>query len=92
MHMLFILTHRTSSRILIWIRVWIPCGPAVANLALLDCIWVIADQKEKIGDLAVDQSTDPLMISILLKHTAKTYQARKGMRIVTGKTTDGLCA
>ena len=42
------------------------------------------------SDLAVDQSTDPSMISILLKHS-KTDQARKGMRIVIGKTNDDLC-
>ena len=43
-----------------------------------------------VSDLAVDQSTDPSMISILLKHS-KTDQGRKGMKIVIGKTTDDLC-
>ena len=42
------------------------------------------------SDLAVDQSSDPSMVSIVLKHS-KTDQARKGMKIVVGKTGDDLC-
>lgn len=42
------------------------------------------------SDLAADHPSDPSMVSIVLKHS-KTDQARKGMKIVIGKTEDDLC-
>ena len=42
------------------------------------------------SDLAADHPSDPSMVSIVLKHS-KTDKARKGMKIVIGKTEDDLC-
>ena len=42
------------------------------------------------SDLAADHPSDPSMVLIVLKHS-NTDQARKGMKIVIGKTEDDLC-
>ena len=41
-------------------------------------------------DIAVDDAKSPSMVSLLLRHS-KTDQARKGVKIVIGKTGDDLC-
>jgi len=42
------------------------------------------------SDISIDDATSPRVISLLIKHT-KTDQGRVGVRIIFGRTDDGLC-
>ena len=42
------------------------------------------------GDISVDNSEDPSIVSLLIKHS-KTDQAREGVKVYMGKTDDDIC-